>query len=69
MYYISRKAADFETSLRCEHPTKDTPLGMYITLKDAEKSCRHWIGGQLDSESSGVVILLKFAKKLQEEVQ
>ena len=69
MYYISRKAADFETSLRCAPPTKDTPLGMYITLKDAEKSCRHWIGGQLDSESTGVVILLKFAKKLQEERQ
>jgi len=67
LYYISKKAEDIETSLRPVPPTKDTPMGMYVTLKDSEKSCRHWIGTQLDTESTAVVILLKFAKRLQEE--
>lgn len=69
MFYISKKPADIETSLRCAPPAKETPMGMFIELSDSQKTNRYWIGSQLDSESSGVVILLKYAKRLQEEMK
>lgn len=68
MFYISKTPADIETSLRCEPPSKDTPMGMFVVLSDTEKTNSYWLGGQLDSESSGVVILLKYAQRLQEEM-